>query len=447
MANATIVALATAPGRGGIGIIRLSGAKVPQIAVDLLGRLPQPRLAELCQFRAADGSVIDYGIVLYFVSPHSYTGEPVLELQGHGSPVVAQMLIARCIELGASMARPGEFSERAFLGGQLDLAQAEAVADLIASNTVAAARSAQNALQGAFSKQVHALTDSLTKLRILVEAAIDFADEEIDFLSDQQTSAQLTALRQQFADLRASMRQGKLLRDGLRVVLTGATNVGKSSLLNRLSREQRAIVSAIAGTTRDTLEQQLDIDGLPVVLIDTAGLRESNDSIEIEGVRRARLAWAQADLLLWVIDASSPEPRSIFASDAPPAHLPVLKVYNKIDLCADSADSIAAAAPDAVYLSARTGAGIDKLYQRLKEAAGFRQIDDSQFIARQRHIDALDRAGRHVDAGIDQMRQYQAAEILAEELLLAQNALGEITGEVSSDDLLGFIFSTFCIGK
>ena len=382
---------------------------------------------------------IDHGLVLYFPSPNSYTGEDVVELHGHGSPVVTKMLIARCLALGARMARPGEFSERAFLSGQLDLVQAEAVADLIESSTEAAARSSMNALQGKFSDEVYQLVEQVTHLRIYVEAALDFPDEEIDFLADQQVVNQLEALQQTFSKMRQSMRRGKLLRDGLMVVLTGAPNAGKSSLLNLLSQEQRAIVTDIPGTTRDVLEQHIEIDGLPVVLVDTAGIRESEDVIEVEGVRRALEARKQADLVLEVVEVSSQEENKEVDSQ----QMPTLTVYNKIDLYPHSPQP----RENAVYLSALTGEGLEALTEAIKGFAGYRSSDDNQYIARQRHIDALERAQQHLDEGIVQLKQFQAGELLAEELRLAQGALGEITGAVTSDDLLGLIFSSFCIGK
>jgi len=441
--NETIVALATPPGRGGIAVVRLSGSSVEQLAIELMGNLPRPRQASLRNFRQQDGSIIDQGLGLYFPAPGSYTGESVLELHTHGSPVVVQMLIRRCLDLGARMARPGEFSERAFLSGQLDLAQAEAVADLIESSTEIAARSALNALRGEFSRQVHHLADNLTRLRIYVEAAMDFPEEEIDFLADQQIIQQLEDLQSEFATLRRSMGQGKLLRDGLRVVLTGVPNAGKSSLLNLLSREQRAIVSDIPGTTRDVLEQYLDLDGLPVLLVDTAGIRHSTDAIEVEGVRRAREQQQQADLVLLVTDINQPDAENAEKLRSELPGVPVVTVYNKIDLSTKGAG----VKDDSIFLSALTGEGLNGLVEYLKTAAGYRATDSSQFIARQRHIDALDRAKQHLDSGVDQLKQYHAGELLAEELKLGHAALGEITGEVSSDDLLGLIFSTFCIGK
>ncbi len=400
-------------------------------------------MATLGSFREAEDKVIDQGLILYFPSPNSYTGEDVLELHSHGSPVVGTMLVRRCIELGARMARPGEFSERAFLSGQLDLAQAEAVADLIESSTESAARSAISSLRGEFSREVHELVDQVTHLRIYVEAAIDFPDEEIDFLADAEVTAQLAELKQSFTDMRASMQRGRLLREGLKVVLVGAPNAGKSSLMNQLGREQRAIVSDIPGTTRDTLEQHIEIDGLPVLLVDTAGLRKSDDVIEAEGVKRAIAAQQAADLVLLVSDGSASERDSEQYLKRGQGQQ-FLSVVNKIDL---SEDRKPIREGDQVFLSALTGEGIPLLLEAIREKAGFADTDGSEFIARQRHIDALDRARDHVWKGVEQLESFQAGELLAEELKLAQQALGEITGEVTSDDLLGLIFSSFCIGK
>ncbi len=438
--NDTIVAPATPYGRGGIGIVRLSGSAVADIARALTGVLPAPREACFTVFRDADGSALDEGIAIHFPGPQSYTGEDVLELQGHGSPLVLDMMVRRCLALGARLARPGEFSERAFLSGRMDLAQAEAVADLIESSTEAAARSALNALRGQFSTEVHALSDQLTGLRVYVEAAIDFPDEEIDFLADGEVLRRLEALEQAFSELRRGMRRGRLLRDGFRVVLSGAPNAGKSSLLNHLLREQRAIVSDIPGTTRDVLEQYLDLDGLPVLLVDTAGIRESRDEIEAEGVRRARAARSGADLVLHVVDHAADGDALPAADDS---GAPLLTVFNKID----RSGHMPGAEKSAIYLSAKTGAGVSLLVERIKSLAGYFEADGGGFIARQRHIDALERAHDRVHHGITQLREFHAGELLAEELRLAQLALGEITGEVTSDELLGHIFSAFCIGK
>jgi tRNA modification GTPase len=443
-----IVAVATPPGRGGVSIVRLSGPTVAAITEGLLGRCPEPRFATYTDFKNTDGAVIDSGIALFFPGPHSYTGENVLELHGHGSPVVMNMLIQRCLQLGARMARPGEFSERAFLNGRLDLTQAEAVADLIESNTESAARSAIKSLQGEFSKRVNALVESVTQLRIFVEAAIDFPDEEIDFLEDSNVLGQLETLAGLFGSLKASVNQGKLLRDGLKVVLTGLPNAGKSSLLNALSNEDRAIVSKIPGTTRDVLEQKIEIDGLPIEFIDTAGIRETTNEIEAEGVRRARKAQQQADLIILVVDDSDTDDLDAehlletLTGDQHTSAITLL-IRNKIDLTRRSASS----SDSVVCVSAQTGEGLVALKEKIKQLAGFRQVEDSQFLARQRHVDALNRAEQFLQNGLEQQSRFRAGELLADDLMCCQKALGEITGEVTSDELLGMIFSSFCIGK
>jgi len=443
-----IVAVATPPGRGGVSIVRLSGPTIPDIAKDLLGKCPEPRLATYTDFKNSDGSVIDSGVALFFPAPRSYTGENVLELHGHGSPVVMNMLVQRCLQPGTRLARPGEFSERAFLNDRLDLTQAEAVADLIESNTESAARSALKSLQGRFSDKVNELVEEVTRLRIYVEAAIDFPDEEIDFLEHSNVVGQLEILTELFRSLKQSVNQGKLLRDGLKVVLTGLPNAGKSSLLNALSNEDRAIVSAIPGTTRDVLEQKIEIDGLPIEFIDTAGIRETSNEIEAEGVRRALQAQQQADLVILVVDDSDTDDAKAdlileSLTENQPESPATLLVRNKIDLT----HRMASASEDIVCVSAKSGKGLGSLKEKVKQIAGFRQVDDSQFLARQRHVDALNRAEQFLRNGLEQQSLYRAGELLADDLMSCQKALGEITGEVTSDELLGMIFSSFCIGK
>lgn len=437
----TIVAAATPPGAAGVGVVRISGAAVEAIAGAMLGSLPKPRYATHRTFHNAAGDELDSGIALYFPAPGSFTGEPVLELQGHGGPVVMAMLVDAAVELGARPAEPGEFTRRAFLNDKLDLAQAEAIADLITSGTEQAARAALHSLSGMFSTEVDALAEQLVRLRMHVEAAIDFPEEEIDFLSDHRLAARVEGCAQAFADLRRRARVGRVLRDGYRVVIVGKPNAGKSSLLNRLSGEQAAIVTEVAGTTRDILRETINIDGLAVELVDTAGLREDPDRIEEEGIRRARKALQSADAVLWIQDAAEPLQREI--GEDVPEGAEVIVVRNKIDLSSDAAGI----ADDILYVSAKTGAGIDALQQRLRRAAGYRNLGEGAFTARQRHIDALRRAANHFETGRRALVETRAGELLAEELRLAQEALGEITGAVSSDDLLGRIFSEFCIGK
>ncbi|RRQ21974.1 tRNA uridine-5-carboxymethylaminomethyl(34) synthesis GTPase MnmE [Thiohalobacter thiocyanaticus] len=442
----TIAAIATPAGRGGVGIVRLSGPDVPQIATDWLGHVPEARRAELHTFTAADGSSIDQGIALYFPAPNSFTGEHVLELQGHGGPVVMDLLLSRALELGARIARPGEFSERAFLNDKLDLAQAEAIADLIDSATSQAARAAVRSLEGEFSGRIHELVEGLIRLRMYVEAAIDFPEEEIDFLADAQVTDQLQRLTGQFDALQASARQGRLLREGMRLVIAGRPNAGKSSLLNALAGRESAIVTPIAGTTRDVLREHIQIDGMPLHVIDTAGLRESEDQVEQEGVRRAWREIEQADRLLLVIDSRegfTDEDRAILGRL--PETLQHTLVYNKIDLTGEP--PALDAEKNVVHLSATAGAGLEELRVHLKTCMGYAEAETGGFIARRRHLDAIERARRHLQTGREQLETQRAGELLAEELRLAQAALGEITGEFTSDDLLGRIFSSFCIGK
>ncbi|MDA7961620.1 MAG: tRNA uridine-5-carboxymethylaminomethyl(34) synthesis GTPase MnmE [Gammaproteobacteria bacterium] len=446
--------MATPPGRGAISIARLSGGGIPALCKALTGALPQPRRAELCDFRARDGAAIDRGLALYFPAPHSYTGEHALELHAHGSPVVMSMLVRRCLELGARLARPGEFSERAFLNGRLDLAQAEAVADLIASSTEAAARSAMHSLQGEFSSRVRELAGELTELRVLVEAELDFPDEDIGggesaAQERARVEARLRGLRESFAQLRGEAARGRLLRDGLKVALTGPPNAGKSSLLNALARRPRAIVSGIPGTTRDFLEQMIDLDGMPVELTDTAGLREAADEIEAEGMRRAREAQRRADLTLLVVDDAAETPRTLAKLRKACGDGPVCLVRNKTDLSGRAPGVVNEGGKngeDAVAVSALRGDGLEELRAVIKSRAGHRGGEDNVFIARERHLDALRRARAHLDAAARQFADGRG-ELLAEELGACQRVLGEITGEVSSDDLLGMIFASFCIGK
>ena len=444
----TIAAIATAPGRGGIGVVRLSGISVPELARQLLGRLPVARMAELHAFKDAAGQVIDAGLALYYPAPHSFTGEHVLELQGHGGPVVMDMLLARVLELGARQARPGEFSERAFLNDKLDLTQAEAIADLIDSSTRHSARAAMRSLQGKFSQQVQALLEQLTALRVFVEAAIDFAEEEIDFLADDRVQAKLHAITTGFDSLFSQTRQGCLLREGMTLVIAGRPNAGKSSLLNALSGRDTAIVTPVAGTTRDYLREHIQIDGMPLHIIDTAGLRDSNDPVEKEGVRRSWQQIEQADHVLLMID----DTRGLQNADRAileqlPADLSHTIVFNKVDLSGRAAGLLSPESDQQIALSAHSGAGLDSLRQLLKRVVGYRPEGECGFSARRRHLDALQRARQHLVTGRQQLEQYQAGELLAEELRLAQQCLSEITGEFSSDDLLGEIFSSFCIGK
>jgi tRNA modification GTPase len=440
----TIVAAATPPGVGGVGVVRLSGPQVEEIARRMIGELPEPRFATAATFRNASGEDVDSGLALYFPGPASFTGESVLELQGHGGPVVMSMLIDAALELGARMAEPGEFTKRAFLNDKLDLAQAEAIADLIGSGTAQAARAALHSLSGAFSSKVEALAEQLVRLRMYVEAAIDFPEEEIDFLGDEQLLAGLKSCSRAFEELRRTARVGRVLRDGYRVVIVGKPNAGKSSLLNRLSGEEAAIVTEVAGTTRDIVREQISIDGLAVELIDTAGLRDDPDRIEEEGIRRAREALKSADAVLWIQDANeSPEQR---IDEKFPEGAEIIIVRNKIDMTDEQA-GLAADGSGAVRLSAKTGDGIDALHECLRAAAGYRNLGEGAFTSRKRHIDALRRAAKHFMTGKAALEDMKAGELLAEELRLAQEALGEITGAVSSDDLLGRIFSEFCIGK
>ena len=440
----TIVAAATPPGTGGIGVLRISGSEVERIARRMLGDLPAPRLATHCEFRSADGEALDIGLALYFPAPASFTGESVLELHAHGGPMVVSLLVDAVVELGARRAEPGEFTKRAFLNDKLDLAQAEAVADLIGSGTSQAARAALRSLTGEFSSSIDALAGKLVRLRMQVEAAIDFPEEEIDFLEDEALLAELDQCGSTFDQLISQAAVGRVLRDGYQVVIVGKPNAGKSSLLNKLSGEDAAIVTEVAGTTRDILREQISIDGLAVELIDTAGLRDNPDRVEEEGIRRARAAMMSADAVLWIQDATA----SVDGEKAAdvPDNIPSIIVRNKIDLTNERA-GVAGGDPATINLSAKTGEGISALQEQLRELAGYKNLGEGAFTARKRHIDALNRAAGHFNVGCKVLREAGAGELLAEELRLAHEALGEITGAVSSDDLLGRIFSEFCIGK
>jgi len=443
----TIAAVATPPGFGGVGIVRVSGPLVPAIAKGLIGRVPEPRLASLVRFRTEDGDTIDQGIALFFPNPQSVTGEDVLELHSHGSPIVLDLLLRRTFGLGARPARPGEFSERAFVNGKLDLAQAEAVADLIASTTEVAAKLAGRTLQGELSRRVQLLLEGLTRLRTFLEAAIDFPDEEIDFIADAQACVDLKNLVRDTTSLIATAHQGCLIREGLNLVVAGPPNAGKSSLLNALAGTNVAIVTEIPGTTRDLLRQEIQIGGMPLHIIDTAGIRNARDPIEEEGIRRAREQIERADRVLWVVDAQVHGMRRNFDSRSLPRNVPVTFVRNKIDLTGEQPYAAATPAGAEIAISARTGAGMDLLRQHLKNACGFHAPGEGAFIARRRHLDALERTLAHLFCASDMLAQRVAVELVAEDLRQAQRALGEITGDFTSNDLLERIFSSFCIGK
>jgi tRNA modification GTPase len=449
----TIAALATPPGRGGVGIIRISGPLAAVIAQQVLGHLPAPRQAEYLPFCAADGEFLDTGLALYFPSPHSFTGEDVLELQGHGGPVVMDMLLQRCLALGARAARPGEFSERAFLNEKIDLAQAEAVADLIDCASAQAARLAIRSLQGAFSQRVHELVAALTELRLYVESAIDFPEEEIDFLGDGQVQSRLDAVQRQLDETQSAAQQGNLLREGMTVVIAGRPNAGKSTLLNALSGRESAIVTDIPGTTRDVLREQIQLDGLPLHIIDTAGLRDSDDAVEQEGVRRA---WAEievADRILFLHDVTQEfdESEQVLLARLATAGPAITVVQNKVDLLTSKSMSLPVQQFiehfETLQVSAHSGDGLPALREHLKTCVGYEASGEGQFMARRRHLEALTQAQQHLQLGKQQLQEFAAGELLAEELRQAQQALGQITGEVTADDLLGKIFSSFCIGK
>ena len=443
-ARDTIVAAATPPGKGGIGIVRISGDDAETLAAALFGKVPRPRFATHTKLHAKNGTELDSGIALYFPGAASYTGEPVLEFHGHGGPLVVASVIDAVIELGARRAEPGEFSKRAFLNGKLDLVQAEAIADLIDSGTSQAARAALRSLSGSFSHAVADLQQQLIDLRTYVEAAIDFPEEEIDFLSDRDLLRKIDDCAEAFAKLQREAGIGRVLRDGLQLVIVGKPNVGKSSLLNLLSGQEAAIVTEVAGTTRDILREQIEIDGLAVELVDTAGLREDPDRIEAEGIRRAREALKNADGVLWIQDASESEAGEL--DEEIPGDIPVITLRNKIDVTGDAPGSTKAS-PTMLNVSARTGAGIDELRQTIRRLAGYKDLGEGAFTARRRHVDAIALAADHFRRGREALEKNKAGELLAEDLRLSHEALGEVTGSMTSDELIGRIFSEFCIGK
>lgn len=443
----TIAAIATPPGKGGIGIVRVSGPRVPEIMKALFHKTLLPRHAELLPFKNAEGEILDRGIALFFESPHSYTGEDVLELQGHGGPVVLNLLLQRILELGVRRAGPGEFTERAFINDKMDLAQAEAVIDLIESSSEQGVKAAARSLEGEFSKAVQQLLGDLIQIRMYIEAALDFPEEEIDFLSDKQLHENVKALQEDIENVLATARQGRLLKEGLNVVILGRPNAGKSSLLNRLAGRDSAIVTEIAGTTRDVLREHIHIDGLPLHIIDTAGLRESGDLIEQEGVRRAWDEVGKADRVLLLVDKRQefgPEEEKTLKRI--PAALPVDIIHNKLDLTGDKPFIKNASRGVLIGLSVKTGEGFQLLTDHLKQSVGFEQTAENQYTARRRHIEAMKRVKKHIEQAHQQLVE-GAGELAAEEMRLGQEALSEITGKFGSDDLLGEIFSSFCIGK
>lgn len=449
----TIAAQATAPGRGGVGIIRISGPLATTVAKHLLGKTPEVRKAEYLPFLDQNNEVIDQGIALFFKAPNSFTGEDVLELQGHGGPVILDMLLKHILSINnIRMARPGEFSEQAFLNDKLDLTQAEAIADLINSSSEQAARCALHSLQGDFSKLVHKLVEDVIHLRMYVEAAIDFPEEEIDFLADSKINNDLKAIINHVDDVMAKAQQGAIIREGMRVVIAGRPNAGKSSLLNALSGKDSAIVTDIEGTTRDVLSEQIHIDGMPLHIIDTAGLRESPDKVEQIGIERAWKEIEQADRVLLMIDStkeSGDNPKAFWPEffKKLPVNMGVTIVKNKADMSGISTGQTLEHGAPTINLSAKTGKGVELLTAHLKECMGYEGSTEGGFMARRRHLVALQNAHQHLISGLDQLESFVAGEILAEELRLCQQHLNEITGEFTSDDLLGQIFSSFCIGK
>jgi len=446
-ATDTIAAIATPPGRGGVGIVRVSGPQALAIGQAVSGRDPEPRRVLFATFRDAEGRPLDQGLLLAFRAPHSFTGEDVVELQGHGGPVIMDLLLERCLQLGARLARPGEFSERAYLNDKIDLAQAEAIADLIDAETRAGARLAMRSLAGEFSRRIEALREAMIGLRLYVEAAIDFPEEEIDFLADARVAQDLHSLIDRLAQVRQSAEVGRVMREGMTLVIAGRPNAGKSSLLNALAGTERAIVTEVPGTTRDTLREQVQIDGMPVHLIDTAGLRETDDRVERIGVERARAELAAADRILWVYDGAADPGHAGFDPAELPEGVPVTLVHNKVDLSGAQPGLVEHDGQVEVRISARQGLGMDALRDHLRACMGLDRGTEGEFTARRRHLAALERAAVHLADGQRALENGLAGELLAEDLRLAQHALSEITGEFSADDLLGEIFSSFCIGK
>ncbi|WP_440877386.1 tRNA uridine-5-carboxymethylaminomethyl(34) synthesis GTPase MnmE [Thalassotalea sp. PLHSN55] len=449
----TITAQATAPGRGGVGIIRVSGPEVKNIAEKILGKVPKVRSAEYLPFLDSKQQPLDQGIALYFKGPNSFTGEDVLELQGHGGPVILDMLLKEILALPkVRMANPGEFSEQAFLNDKLDLTQAEAIADLINSSSEQAARCALHSLQGDFSKLVNNIVDKTIHLRMYVEAAIDFPEEEIDFLADEKILTSLKDIITQVADVREKAQQGSIIREGMRVVIAGRPNAGKSSLLNALSGKESAIVTDIEGTTRDVLSEQIHIDGMPLHIIDTAGLRDSADKVEQIGIERAWQEINQADRVLLMQDSSNAQQQDIRALlpeffEKLPDNIPLTVIKNKADISQAKTGFTEEQGQATITLSAATGEGISALKEHLKTIMGYQGSNEGGFMARRRHLTALSNAEHHLKTGLEQLESYVAGEILAEELRLCQEELNQITGEFTNDDLLGEIFSSFCIGK
>jgi tRNA modification GTPase len=449
MNNDTIAAIATPTGQGGVGIIRVSGARAADLADIISGKCPAPRYAHYGVFVDQNKNTIDSGLTLYFKKPFSFTGEDVVEFHAHGGPVILDILLKEILQHNVRPARAGEFSERAFLNDKIDLAQAEAIADLIAADSEQAARAATRSMQGEFSAVIHQLVEELIQLRIYVESALDFPEEEIDFLADEAIANKLELVKQKLLQVKKSAHQGRLLKEGMTVVIAGKPNAGKSSLLNQLAGQDSAIVTDIPGTTRDILREHIQIDGLPLHIIDTAGLRDSDDIVEREGVKRAKQMIEAADRILFVVDIND---NDLTMLKSLPENIGITTIYNKIDQhnrTAEIEDNPALAEKNRteIFLSAKTGDGIDLLKQHLKSCMGYQQKNEGQFIARRRHLDAIDTAEEHLVIANKNLHELKAGELLAEELRLAQEALSSITGEFSSDDLLGRIFSDFCIGK